>query len=341
MEKTNNVGFSAKFACFLIGWNPNLLRECGETSRRSLRKYVSAITILSIIWGTIGYCFAERYIGIEIFFGRILTSLIFIVVIVCIERYIILTGKLGWLAGVRFTIALLMAVLGSTIFDQIIFKDDVEFKMNEIRTIQINEEVPRRNKQIDAELATLNKEIDSINNANIRLRQEIALNPVSKFQTYSSKKKHIGENPDGTPKFVTEVTSENHVIENPLIAQTIANDSIVSRYEKRRVELQNKKLETEQIVRKEYESARIGFLQELEALIAILSENTIALIFYIFLLFFLTSLELLVLITKSGDKESDYDLVVQHQQKIKEETLKRMEQNILSATEHYKSFDKQ
>ena len=146
MAEYNKVGIGAKIACYLIGWNSELLKECGETSRRALRRYISAIVILSIIWGTIGFCFAERYIGIESLLGKILTSCVFITIIVCIERYIILTGKLGNFLGIiRFLLAFLMALLGSTIFDQIIFKNDVEFKMKEIRTEQINAEVPRRN----------------------------------------------------------------------------------------------------------------------------------------------------------------------------------------------------
>lgn len=330
MAEYNKVGIGAKIACYLIGWNSELLKECGETSRRALRKYVSAIVILSIIWGTIGYCFAERYIGLESFLGKVLTSCVFITIIVCIERYIILTGRLNKFAVfIRGSLALLMAILGSTIFDQIIFKNDVEFKMNEIRTEQINAEVPKRNQLIDAELATLKRDIDSLNLVNSNLHAEIAQNPATKYTTYSSRKKHIGENEDGTPKFVTEVSSENHVIENPLIAQTAANDSIVKNYERRRTELQNKKLETEATVRQEYATAPIGFLQELEALFYILKDNIIALSFYIFLFLFLMLLELLVLITKKGDGESDYDLVIRHQQRIKEETLKRMSENLL------------
>lgn len=178
MAEYNKVGIGAKIACYLIGWNSELLKECGETSRRALRKYVSAIVILSIIWGSIGYCFAERYIGIESFLGKVTTSCVFITIIVCVERYIILTGKLGAMYIVRILLAVLMSALGSTIFDQIIFKNDVEFKMNEIRTKHINAEVPRRNQLIDAELETLKKDIDSLNHVNSKLHAEIGKHSI-------------------------------------------------------------------------------------------------------------------------------------------------------------------
>ena len=53
--------------CFLIGWDKNILKECGEASLRQYRKLLSAICIMMVLWGTIGYCFADRYINIESF----------------------------------------------------------------------------------------------------------------------------------------------------------------------------------------------------------------------------------------------------------------------------------
>ena len=44
--------------CFLIGWDRNILNECGEASYRQYRKLLSAICIMMVLWGTIGYCFA-------------------------------------------------------------------------------------------------------------------------------------------------------------------------------------------------------------------------------------------------------------------------------------------
>ena len=109
-----------------------------------------------------------------------------------------------------------------------------------------------------------------------------------------------------------------------------ANDSIYKKLNERKVDLQNKKLATERIVRQEYESAPIGFLQELEALIKIIIANPVALGFYIVLFLFLMLLEMLIVLSKRGDENSDYDLIVQHQQRIKAETLKRMEEGLLS-----------
>lgn len=331
MKEDTNASIGKRFACFLIGWNAELLHECGESSHRTLRKYMSAIIILSIIWGTIGYCFAERYIGLESIVGKIAASLVFITIIVCVERYIILTGHLSiTMASTRILLAILMATLGATIFDQIIFKNDVDFVMKEILTEKINAEVPRRNQIIDNELNTLQINIDSISQVNAYLTDEINKKPATTITTYDNSKKAVGVDNDGNPIYANDVIKKTHVITNPLIEQREANEKILGQYNERKVFLQNQKLETEKIVRQEYESASIGFLQELEALITILGNSVIALVFYIILFLFLMFLEMLIVLSKRGDGDSDYDLIVQHQQRIKAETLKRMEDGLLS-----------
>ena len=105
------MGILTKIGCFIIGWKSDILKECGEASHRTFKRYISAIIILSIIWGTIGFCFADRYVGIESLHGKILISLVFTTIIICIERFIILTvGKLGWMGFIRGLLAFLMAV---------------------------------------------------------------------------------------------------------------------------------------------------------------------------------------------------------------------------------------
>ena len=68
MEILRNIG------CLLIGWDKNILKECGEASKRQYRKLLSAICIMMILWGTIGYCFADRYINIDNLFFKLLIS---------------------------------------------------------------------------------------------------------------------------------------------------------------------------------------------------------------------------------------------------------------------------
>lgn len=98
------------FGCFLIGWNKDILKECGEASQRQYRKLLSAICIMMILWGTIGYCFADRYINIESCALKLCVSVTFMLIVLCVERVIILTvGKARLMTLMRVLLALCMA----------------------------------------------------------------------------------------------------------------------------------------------------------------------------------------------------------------------------------------
>ena len=81
-----------KFGCKLTGWNANVLGQCSEASKSQLSKYTSALLILMIVWSIIGFCFAQRYIGLPIW-GCALVSLVFVTIIVMIERQILLATR--------------------------------------------------------------------------------------------------------------------------------------------------------------------------------------------------------------------------------------------------------
>lgn len=319
-----------KLGCFIIGWNPKILKDCGEASYRLLKRYMAAIIILSIIWGTIGWCFADNYIGVNSFWGKAIIAIVFICIIVCIERFIILmVGKSKTAVGFRFILAILMAVLGSTVFDQIIFKNDVDVRMKEIRTEQINKEVPKRIALIDGDIQKIRHTQDSIRIKNNELYAEISKNPVITAYDVSTTTRQTGVDENGKPIEEKSQTVNKRNVENALINQAKANDRTLDAYQKQIETLQEKKLSMADDTRKEYEQAKTGFLEELGALYVLLGDSWVARAFYIFLFLFLVSLELLV-ITAKGSTSCDYDLIVEHQLNIKRETLKSTEHKLLN-----------
>lgn len=325
------MGILSKIGCFIIGWNPDILKECGESSYRALRRYMSAIIILMIIWGTIGYCFAERYIEVESVFGKIMVSFGFMLIILCVERFIILhIGRLGATGFFRFVLAVLMAVLGSTVFDQIIFNNDVTVKMKEIRTEQINREIPRRISYLDNDIRRVTHLIDSIGQENIVLYEKLAKNPVITTTDVSTTTKQTGIANDGKPieEKITNINKRS--VENPINGQVKSNELALKNYQEQLNSYQEKKISVADDVRKEYEKAHVGFLEELQALFSILFENPIAFGFYMFLFMFLMFLELLVVTSKGGDTRCDYELIVEHQLNIKKRTLSETEKRLLN-----------
>lgn len=319
-----------KLECFIVGWNPRILIDCGEASYRLLKRYMAAIIILAIIWGTIGWCFAGNYIGVQSFFGKALISIVFVSIIICIERFIILmVGRSRSAMIFRVILAFLMAVLGSTVFDQIIFKNDVDVRMKEIRTEQINKEVPKRIALIDGDIQKIRHTQDSIRIKNNELYAEISKNPVITAYDVSTTTHQTGVDENGKPIEEKTQTVNKRNVENALINQAKANDRTLEAYQKQIETLQEKKLSMADDTRKEYEQAKTGFLEELGALYTLLGDSWVALAFYIFLFLFLTSLELLVITTK-GSTLCDYDLIVEHQLNIKRETLKNAEHKLLN-----------
>ena len=317
--------------CFLLGWNPSILQECGEASFRTLRKYVSAIIILSIIWGTIGYCFADRYIGLESVFAKLGAASVFIVIIICVERFIILTvGKLGMMGVFRFVLAMLMATLGATIFDQLIFRNDVEVKMKEIRTEQMNEEVARRLEVRDGEIAKLTMERDAMQHMSDSLYEEFSKKPVIVTTDVSNTNVSRGRDETGKPIVEHQTTVSKRNIANPIGTQAEACTKQAEKLTTQLADLQNKKLTMADDVRKEYEAAKVGFLEELHALTDIILGDRVALVFYIIMFGFLSMLELLVVTSKARDSHSDYDLIIEHQLNIKSATLRSTEESLLN-----------
>lgn len=315
-----------KFGCFLTGWNSSILSQCSEASLKHLKKYTSALLILIILWGFTGYCFAERYIGVP-WWGCVISSIIFVVIVIQIERQIILTvGANKWNAIFRLFIAVIMAVLGSSIIDQIIFGADINRKMVEITDRQVVEQLPMRLNVIDTKLIELQETIDSLDKVNIVLNEEIVRVPVIKtVSTSTTYTKELQE--DGSYKDIPQTTISTTPMANPRVKQVETNNINLERLRKQQDEYTQNKLNVEKNLRAEL-SANIGFLSELQAMIEILSTRFEAFLFYVIIFAFLISLELFVVTSKLGDKKCDYDIIVEHQLNLKIQALEELVKKI-------------
>lgn len=315
-----------KIGCFLTGWNSQILAQCSEASYKHLKKYTAALLILIILWGFTGFCFAQRYVGAPLW-GCVLSAFIFIIIVIQIERQIILTvGTNKWGACFRFFIAVIMSVLGSAILDQIIFGEDIKRKMIEITDRQVQEQLPLRLNVIDERLHALQVEIDSLSKVNMQLDEEIAKKPTTiTVSTTTIYRNELQE--DGSYKKIPETTVSSIPIPNPRIEQRDANKLNLNRLRKQQDDFVQSKMNVENDLRKEL-SSNVGFLEELRAMIEIISTRLEALIFYFVIFSFLISLELFVVTSKLGDKKCDYDLIVEHQLEIKKAALEELVKNV-------------
>ena len=327
MNKIKDIG------CFLIGWDKNILKECGEASYRQYRKLLSAISIMMILWGTIGYCFADRYINIESCYLKICVSLVFMLIVLCVERVIILTvGKAKLMSFMRVLLALCMAIIGSCIFDQIIFRNDIQQAIQDNRENVISETINKRLSIYDSDIQRITRDMDSLSNATIALNEELQKRPVIKGTNVSTQEQIVGIDENGKPKKVRTQTVNTVTMANPLAEQLKANNDQIQIYSTQLEQLRQDKKEVAETVRAEINQRAPGFIEELEATLRVVSNSPVSLAFYIVLFCFLTFLELFVLTIKMGEKKCDYELIVEKQLYLKQNLMEQTAQSVLMRT---------
>lgn len=316
--------------CFLIGWDKNILKECGEASYRQFRKLLSAICIMMILWGTIGFCFADRYINVESCILKLCIALAFMFIVLCVERVIILTvGKARLMSFMRVLLALCMAVLGSCIFDQIIFRNDIQQAIQEHREDVIEETIAKRLSIYDSDIQRISQEMDSLSLATIALNEELQKRPVIKGTNVTTQEQIIGVDEDGKPQKVKTQTVNTVTLANPLAEQLKANNDQIQIYSTQLEQLRQDKKEVAETVRAEVGQRAPGFIEELEATLKVVSKSPVSMAFYIILFCFLTFLELFVLTIKIGENKCDYELIVEKQLYLKRNLMEQTAQNVL------------
>lgn len=324
MKTLRNIG------CFLIGWDKNILNECGEASYRQYRKLLSAICIMMILWGTIGYCFADRYINIESCALKLCVSIAFMFIVLCVERVIILTvGKAKLMSVMRVLLALCMAVLGSCIFDQIIFRNDIQQAIQEHREDVISATITKRLAIYDSDIQRITTDMDSLSKATIALNEELQKRPIIKGTNVSTQEQVVGVDENGKPQKVKTQIVNTVTLANPLAEQLKANNDQIQIYSTQLEQLRQDKKEVDEKVREEMNQRAPGFIEELEATLKVVSQSKVSLAFYIILFCFLTFLELFVLTIKMGENKCDYELIVESQLYLKKNLMEHTAQSVL------------
>ena len=308
-----------KIGCLLTGWDKTLLSQSTQASKSKLNKYTSAMLILMIIWGAIGYCFAQRYIGLPIW-GCILGSLVCIIVVVMIERQILLTiGRSKWMLYFRLGIALTMAIIGATMLDQTMFGKDIEKTMMDNIEQQVAQLATQRVGTIDSKLISLHQQIDSINNLNSQLQEDVNKKPLIEIVDVEIETVPVVVNGKTIMKKVPKVTK--HQVPNPKIDQLNANKTTVDQLLTQEQTWLEKKQNMENEVRAECK-ASVGFLEELEAMVEIITTRPVAAVFYFIIFLFFMFMEIFIVANKVKDEECDYEIAIRETERIRIEKIR-------------------
>ena len=303
------------FGCKLTGWSSEVLAQCSEASRSQLSKYTSALLILILIWSVTGFCFAQRYIGLP-WWACLIVSLFFVTIVIMIERQIILASeKKVSIVVFRVIIAFIMAIVGSTIFDQTMFGKDIDKQMTNTIEMQVAELTPQRVRIIDEKLFALHTETDSLTKVNENLQADVNAHPFIIQKSISSTPNKITL-PDGTVKteYISSVSTNQ--VENPKQKIIDTNSKTLENLRSQEQIWIQKKQTIEEDTRKECKES-VGFLEELEAMWDIITTRKLAGGFYAVFFFLLMSLELFVVVSKVGDRECDYDAAIKGAQRVR------------------------
>jgi hypothetical protein len=243
-------------------------------------------------------------------------SLFFITIVIMIERQIILTiGRSISMLLFRAAIAFVMAIIGSTIFDQTLFGKDIDKQMANTIEIQVEDLTKKRVRIIDEKIALLRSERDSLDQINAELQADVNAHPfvIQKSVTNTTSKVVM---PDGQIKtFNTPSVTSTQVV-NPKQSIIDANNNRLKDLRKEENNWSEKKQTIEEDVRLECK-ASVGFLEELEAMWEIITTRKLAGVFYLIFFTFLMSLELFVVVSKLVDKECDYEVAIKGAQKVR------------------------
>ena len=303
-----------KFGCKLTGWNSTVLEQCSAASKAQLSKYTSALLILIVIWSITGFCFAQRYIGLPVW-GCLLVSLVFVTIVIMIERQILLaTEKSVKLLVFRTAIAIVMAIIGSTIFDQTMFGKDIDKQMAQTIEVQAAELTQKRASIIDGKLQAVTAEKDSLDNMNAMLQADINAHPWIIQKTATTSQQTVVVN--GHIKKVNNPSVTTNQVPNPKQDVVKANNEKIKMLSDQEKEWTKRKQRLEEDTRSECKQ-NVGFLEELEAMWTIITSRKLAGAFYFIFFALLMSMELFVVASKMGDKECDYDVAIKGAERMR------------------------
>lgn len=310
-----------RLGCFLTGYNYQIVRNSSEASAKAVKKYLSAILIVSTLWAFIGYAFSQRYLhGSK--YVCFAAAVLMILMVIQIERQIILSiGKHIVAFVFRCLIGLVMAIIGSVILDQVIFKDDVEkAKISDIQS-EVSRLLPIKTKELTSQIQQLDSSIKSKEDERTSVIADISKNP--RISTPSTSVVYQKDSSGKMAAIGRTVT--NNSIANPKADLIPQIDDQIKYLRSQKNSKENKKLNVQKLLEDDLKS-KVGFLDELKTLFAILFSSGIALFVWSLLFLFFLAIELFVLVNKFGDDKNDYDRTIIHQMDIRIKMLEQLAQ---------------
>lgn len=317
-----------RFGCFLTGFNYRIVRGSSEVSAKAVKRYTSALVIVCILWSFIGYTFTNRYVHSGTY-SSLLGALIFVVIIVQVERQIILSiNPSKWLYLFRGVIAMMMAIIGAIIIDQIIFKEDIELEKYSFIEARVKKALGPKTEELHTQIANLDTAIARKEFERASLILDIDKNPTTRvYSTQTIMRNEKSTSTDtvtGKPivieRSVPVTVTNTSNVDNPNISLIKPIEETINDLRLAKAQKETALLNVRPQLEKEI-SSKVGFLDELEVMYSLIMGSKVALGVWLIWFFFLLGLEMLVLISKINEKENDYEKTIKHHMNLQMKKL--------------------
>lgn len=316
-----------RFGCFLTGYNYGILKGCSEMSHRSVKRYTAALVIVGILWAFIGYSFVNKYLRGS-WYVSIFGALLFLLIVIQVERQIIMSEGAGkakyWIRGI---IALIMAIIGSIIIDQIIFREDIAHRQLFELNAQVDSLMPAKQAELKRQAAGIDSSLSQKEAERKALIDEINKTPF--VQTVNKETKAMPVSTTKIDSNKTAVTSTKLVTKTMFVVTSVPNPkmSMIGGLDQQIKELRTIKMDHDgRIVklRNEVEQqakADNGFLYELKLMYMILRDSGPALFVWLLWFFLLLGIEIFIVVNKLSQVVTDYDVCILHHMELQKRKL--------------------
>jgi hypothetical protein len=219
-----------------------------------------------------------------------------------------------------------MAIIGSVIIDQIIFKEDVEKgKISNVQ-LEVNNILPVKTRQLDLQIRQIDSAIYLKEAERSSIIDEITKKPFIK--STSSEIRHFqmqrnGQNGNLRDTLVKRTDLALNDVPNPKAALLPDIASQITKLRAQKSEKENSKINIRQELETEL-NAKTGFLDELKILFGILLSSSIAMVVWFMFFLFFMCVEVFVLINKFGEDKTDYDSIILHQKETRIKMLEKL-----------------
>lgn len=316
-----------RFGCFLTGYNYRILKGCSEVSHRSVKRYTAALVIIGILWAFIGYSFVNKYLRGN-WYVSIFGAVLFLLIIIQVERQIIMsegTGKAKyWIRGI---IALIMAIIGSIIIDQIIFREDIAHRQLFELNAQVDSLMPAKQAELKRQAAGIDSSLSQKEAERKVLIDEVSKNPFVQMVNKETRTIPVSNSKTDSNQIV--VTNTRLVTKTTYVVASVPNPkmSMMNALDQQIKELRTIKMDHDDRIvklRNEVEQqakANNGFLYELKLMYMILRDSGPALFVWLLWFFLLLGIEIFIVVNKLSQVVTDYDVCILHHMELQKRKL--------------------